>query len=106
MQKHVSDIHGERAAPPPPPSPALSLPARAAILGPIAANVAFVMELTLVPLLLPAIQQHFGLSVGDLTWIFNSYAIAVATGVFIGGFSRRCFPCCSHGPHRKNPGAC
>lgn len=44
------------------------------------------MELTLVPLLLPTIQQHFGLSIGQLAWIFNSYGISVAVGVLLGGW--------------------
>lgn len=44
------------------------------------------MELTLVPLILPAVQSSFGLSVGDLAWIFNSYGISVALGVVIGGW--------------------
>jgi predicted MFS family arabinose efflux permease len=44
------------------------------------------MELTLVPLLLPAIQKEFGLSVSQLAWVFNSYGIAVATGVLLGGW--------------------
>ena len=44
------------------------------------------MELTLVPLLLPAIQRQFDLSVGELTWVFNSYGIAVALGVLLGGW--------------------
>ena len=57
------------------------------IAGPIAANIAFVMELTLVPLLLPAIQQQFGLSVSELVWVFNAYAIAVAIGVMLSGWS-------------------
>ena len=54
--------------------------------GSIAVSVAFVMELTLVPLLLPAIQREFGLSIGDLAWVFNSYGIAVAIGVLLGGW--------------------
>ncbi|MEI4232853.1 MFS transporter [Roseovarius sp. D22-M7] len=57
-----------------------------AIVGPIAANVAFVIEITLVPLLLPAIQQQFGLTIGDLGWVFNSYGLAVAIGVLFGGW--------------------
>ncbi|MGZ2256607.1 MFS transporter [Roseobacter sp. A03A-229] len=61
-------------------------PPRKAIFGPIVANVAFVMELTLVPLLLPAIQLHFGLSIGELAWVFNAYGIAVAVGVILGGW--------------------
>ncbi|MEM9583023.1 MAG: MFS transporter [Pseudomonadota bacterium] len=61
------------------------------IAGPIAANIAFVMELTLVPLLLPAIQQQFGLSVSELVWVFNAYAIAVAIGVLLGGWSGDAF---------------
>jgi MFS family permease len=44
------------------------------------------MELTLVPLLLPAIQRDFGLSIGELAWVFNSYGIAVAIGVLLGGW--------------------
>lgn len=64
----------------------VALSTRRAIIGPIAANIAFVMELTLVPLLLPAIQSEFGLSIGGLAWVFNSYGVAVAIGVFLGGW--------------------
>lgn len=64
---------------------------RRVIIGPIAANIAFVMELTLVPLLLPAIQFQFGLSIGELAWVFNSYGIAVACGVLLGGWSGDAF---------------
>ena len=62
-----------------------------AIIGPIAANIAFVMEITLVPLLLSAIQLQFNLSIGDLAWVFNAYGIAVACGVLLGGLVRRRF---------------
>ncbi len=58
---------------------------RAVIIGPVAAYIAFVMDLTLVPLLLPAIQSQFGLSVGDLAWVFNSYGAGVALGVLFCG---------------------
>lgn len=61
-------------------------PASKAIFGPVIANVAFVMELTLVPLLLPAIQLQFDLSIGALAWVFNGYGIAVAIGVILGGW--------------------
>ena len=44
------------------------------------------MELTLVPLLLPEIQQQFGLSIRELAWVFNSYGFAVAAGVLLGGW--------------------
>lgn len=64
----------------------VALSPREAIAGPIAANIAFVMELTMVPLLLPAIQLQFGLSIGDLAWVFNAYGIAVAVGVLLGGW--------------------
>lgn len=57
-----------------------------AVLGPMVANIAFVIELTLVPLLLPAIQLNFSLTIGDLAWVFNSYGIAVAVGVILGGW--------------------
>lgn len=60
---------------------------RIAIIGPIAANVAFVMEITLIPLLLSAIQLQFSLTVGDLAWVFNAYGIAIAFGVLVGGWS-------------------
>lgn len=56
------------------------------ITGAIAVSVAFVMELTLVPLLLPAIQEQFGLSISQLAWVFNSYGVAVAIGVLLGGW--------------------
>ncbi|MEM9578090.1 MAG: MFS transporter [Pseudomonadota bacterium] len=61
-------------------------PVRTAVIGPVAANVAFVMELTLLPLLLPAIQADFGLSISSLVWVFNAYGVAVAIGVFLGGW--------------------
>ncbi len=63
-----------------------SVSSRRVIFGSITASVAFVMELTLVPLLLPAIQQEFNLSISELSWIFNSYGIAVAIGVLLGGW--------------------
>lgn len=59
---------------------------RLAIIGPIAAYLAFVMDLTIIPLLLPDIQSQFGLSVGDLAWVFNSYGAAVAVGVLFCGY--------------------
>ncbi|WP_298842430.1 MFS transporter [uncultured Roseobacter sp.] len=80
-------------------SPAVAVSSPTAIVGPIAANIAFVMELTLVPLLLPAIRDQFGLSVADLAWVFNSYGIAVALGVLLGGWcgdtlgTRKVFGC-------------
>ena len=58
---------------------------RRAVVGSIAISIAFVMELTLVPLVLPAIQAEFGLSVTQLAWVFNSYGFAVAAGVLLGG---------------------
>jgi MFS family permease len=61
-------------------------PTRRVIFGPILASVAFVLELTLVPLLIPVIQGEFGLSMGELVWVFNSYGLAVAIGVLIGGW--------------------
>lgn len=57
-----------------------------AIAGLIAANIAFVLELTLVPLLLPEIQNDFGLTIEDLSWFFNAYGIAVAAGVLLSGW--------------------
>ncbi|OAN71026.1 MFS transporter [Jannaschia sp. EhC01] len=59
---------------------------REAIIGPIVAYIAFVMELTLTPLLLPAIMAQFDLTVGDLAWLFNSYGAAVAAGVLFCGY--------------------
>lgn len=44
------------------------------------------MELTLVPMLLPAIQDQFALSIGEVAWVFNSYGAAVALGVLLGGY--------------------
>lgn len=77
MKSHTPEIGNTSVAPG---SPGMT------IVGPIAANVAFVMELTLVPLLLPAIQSQLGLSVGGLSWVFNAYAIAVAIGVLFAGW--------------------
>lgn len=56
------------------------------IIGSIAISIAFVMELTLVPLLLPEIQSQFDLSISQLAWVFNSYGIAVSLGVLLGGW--------------------
>lgn len=56
------------------------------IISSIAASIAFVMELTLVPLILPDIQSHYGLAIGDLAWVFNAYGISVAVGVIVGGW--------------------
>lgn len=53
--------------------------------GAIVASIAFVMELTLLPLLLTDIQQDLGLSVSALAWVFNAYAIALAIAVLAGG---------------------
>lgn len=77
MRRPTSKAHNIRAA---------GVASRMAFVGPIAANIAFVMELTLVPLLLPAIQREFGLSISDLGWVFNSYGISVAVGVLLGGW--------------------
>ncbi|MFL4471224.1 MFS transporter [Tateyamaria armeniaca] len=62
-----------------------SVLARAAVFGPVAAHVAFVMELTLVPLLLPTMRDQFGLTLGELAWVFNAYSIAVTIGVLVAG---------------------
>lgn len=56
------------------------------MIGPIAVSIAFVMELTLVPLLLPSIQREFDLSIIELAWIFNFYGIAVAIAVLLSGW--------------------
>ncbi|MEL6167499.1 MAG: MFS transporter [Pseudomonadota bacterium] len=63
-----------------------ALSSRSTIVGSIAVSIAFVMELTLVPLLLPAIQKQLDLSIGELAWVFNSYGISVAVGVLLGGW--------------------
>lgn len=64
----------------------MTLSSRRTIIGSIAVSIAFVMELTLVPLLLPAIQGQFDLSISELAWVFNSYVIAVALGGLLGGW--------------------
>ncbi|MEO9827118.1 MAG: MFS transporter [Paracoccaceae bacterium] len=55
------------------------------LVGAIVASIAFVMELTLLPLMLGAIQEDFGLNVGELSWVFNAYALAIALAVITGG---------------------
>ena len=57
-----------------------------AVAGPILASTGFVIELTTVPLLLTFIQADFGLSLAQLTWVFNIYAAAVAAAVLAGGW--------------------
>lgn len=54
--------------------------------GSIAVSMMFVVELTLVPLLLSSIQNHLDLSFGKLAWIFNSYGFCVALGVIGAGW--------------------
>lgn len=67
------------------------------VAGPILASTAFVMELTMLPLLLALIQSDLNLSVAQLAWVFNIYAAAVAAAVLAGGWlgdalgSRRVF---------------
>ncbi len=67
------------------PYPAARRMAETAVYGPVVAQIAFVMELTLVPLLLPSMRTQFDLSLSELAWVFNSYSIAVAIGVLVGG---------------------
>jgi len=64
----------------------MTTPSYRTIASPIAASIAFVMELTLVPLLLPTIQSDLGLTIGNIAWFFNSYGISVAVGVIAGGW--------------------
>lgn len=66
---------------------------RFAILGPVLAQIAFVMELTLVPVLLPSIQTDFGLSLLATALVFNAYSIAMAVGIVA----------CATGGDRFNP---
>jgi predicted MFS family arabinose efflux permease len=61
-------------------------PSIRAVIGPIAVSTAFVIDLTLVPMLLPAIQVFFQISVSELAWVFNAYGAAVACGVILGGW--------------------
>ena len=56
-------------------------------IGAVIAGIAFVMELTMLPLLLSAIKEDFSLSVIELAWVFNAYAIAVAIAVCCSGFA-------------------
>lgn len=53
--------------------------------GAITASLAFIMELSLLPLILNAIKIDLALSVGGLAWVFNGYAIAVALAVLCVG---------------------
>lgn len=55
------------------------------LIGAIVASIAFVMELTLFPLLLADVQRDLALSVSELAWVFNAYAIALAVAVLAGG---------------------
>jgi predicted MFS family arabinose efflux permease len=63
------------------PGDTTKLATRIAILGPVSAQIAFVLELTLVPVLLPSIQAEFGLSLLETAWVFNAYSIAMAVGI-------------------------
>lgn len=50
------------------------------------ASVAYVVELSFVPLILPDLRSDLGLSVNDLALVFNAYATAVAIAVLVGGW--------------------
>lgn len=53
---------------------------------PILASVTFVIELAVVPMLLVAIRGDLGLGVSEIAWVYNTYAIAVAGAVLLGGW--------------------
>ncbi len=56
-----------------------------AVLSPILASAAFVMELTLVPIVLPLLQTELELTVQELARFYNVYGIAVAiAGLLVG----------------------
>ncbi len=57
-----------------------------AVLSPILASAAFVMELTLVPIVLPLLQTELELTVQELARFYNVYGIAVAIAVLLGGY--------------------
>lgn len=57
------------------------------VASPIIGSVAFVLELTLVPLVLVSIKQSLVLSTDDIAWVFNGYALAVAVTVLLGGYA-------------------
>ena len=57
-----------------------------AVLSPILASAAFVMELTLVPIVLPLLQTELDLTVQELARFYNVYGIAVAIAVLLGGY--------------------
>ncbi|MEM8776870.1 MAG: MFS transporter [Pseudomonadota bacterium] len=57
-----------------------------AVAAPIIASIAFVLELTIVPVLLAEIRDSLSLDTTSLSWVFNAYAIAVAVGVLAGGW--------------------
>lgn len=52
-----------------------------AVLGPVSAQIAFVIELTLVPVVLHSIQADLGLSLQQIAMVFNAYSIAMAVGI-------------------------
>lgn len=54
--------------------------------GAIAVSTMFIVELTMVPLLLPSIQSELSLTTNQLAWLFNSYGLCVAVGVLLGGW--------------------
>ena len=56
-----------------------------AVCGIVLASIAFVMELALTPLILAEIQQDLALSLGQLSWVFNVCAAAVAVTVLTTG---------------------
>lgn len=54
--------------------------------GLIAASVAFVIELTAVPMALPAIREAFDLTFSELAWVYNAYSVSVALAVVVSGW--------------------
>lgn len=57
-----------------------------AFAAPILASIAFIAELTVVPLLLSDVQTAFLLSDREIVWVFNIFALAVAPAVLVGGW--------------------
>jgi MFS family permease len=59
----------------------------ASIILPILASSAYVLELSFVPLVLPSMADALGLSNREIAGVFNSYMVAVAVAVLVGGWA-------------------
>jgi DHA2 family methylenomycin A resistance protein-like MFS transporter len=64
----------------------LTGPRQRAILGYVLGSASYVLEIALTPLILPVLRTSFGLSLAEVTFVTNGYALAVVLSVLTAGW--------------------